>query len=106
MCYTFSAMIVSWAVAALLLVPGPQVPAAGTAGTRTIVVFSIVIGDQPEMDFAGHRNRDGQGFAVFGRVVRGMEVVKAIQASPTGPRGPYGPESLDPPIKIVKAYRR
>ena len=65
--------------------------------------FSIVIGDQPEMDFGGKRNPDGQGFAVFGRVVKGMDVVKAIQASPTGPRGPYGAESLDPPIAIVKA---
>jgi peptidyl-prolyl cis-trans isomerase A (cyclophilin A) len=68
--------------------------------------FSIVIGDQPEMDFGGKRNPDGQGFAAFGRVVKGMDVVKAIQASPTGPRGPYGPESLTPPIAIVKAYRR
>ncbi len=68
--------------------------------------FSIVIGDQPEMDFGGKRNPDGQGFAVFGRVVKGMEVVKAIQASPTGQRGPYGPETLDPPIAIVKAHRR
>lgn len=68
--------------------------------------FSIVIGDQPEMDFAGKRNPDGQGFAVFGRVVKGIDVVKAIQASPTGPSGPYGPESLSPPIAIVKASRR
>jgi peptidyl-prolyl cis-trans isomerase A (cyclophilin A) len=68
--------------------------------------FSIVIGDQPEMDFGGKRNPDGQGFAVFGHVVRGMDVVKAIHASPTGARGAYGPESLDPPIKILKAYRR
>jgi peptidyl-prolyl cis-trans isomerase A (cyclophilin A) len=68
--------------------------------------FSIVIGDQPEMDFGGKRNADGQGFAVFGRVVTGMAVVKAIQGSPTGQRGPYGPETLDPPIAIVKAYRR
>jgi peptidyl-prolyl cis-trans isomerase A (cyclophilin A) len=68
--------------------------------------FSIVIGDQPEMDFGGKRNADGQGFAVFGRVVRGMDVVKAIQASPTGSSGPYKTESLDPPVKIVKAYRR
>ena len=62
-----------------------------------------MIGDQPEMDFGGKRNPDGQGFAVFGRVIKGAEVVKAIQASPTGPVGPYGPESLNPPIAIVKA---
>jgi peptidyl-prolyl cis-trans isomerase A (cyclophilin A) len=68
--------------------------------------FSIVIGDQPEMDFGGKRNPDGQGFAVFGRVVKGMDIVKAIQAPPTGPRGPNGAESLNPPIAIVKAYRR
>ena len=68
--------------------------------------FSIVIGDRPEMDFGGRRNPDGQGFAAFGRVVRGMDVVRAIQASPTGQRGPYGTESLEPPIRILKAYRR
>ena len=68
--------------------------------------FSIVISNQPEMDFGGRRNPDGQGFAAFGRVVRGMDVVKAIQASPTGQRGAYGTESLDPPIAIVKASRR
>jgi peptidyl-prolyl cis-trans isomerase A (cyclophilin A) len=68
--------------------------------------FSIVIGDQPEMDFGGRRQPDGQGFAAFGRVVKGMNVVKAIQASPTGQRGPYGTESLDPPIRVLKAFRR
>jgi peptidyl-prolyl cis-trans isomerase A (cyclophilin A) len=68
--------------------------------------FSIVIGDQPEMDFGGKRHADGQGFAVFGRVITGMDVVKAIQMSPTGTRGPYGTESLTPPIAIVKASRR
>ena len=68
--------------------------------------FSIVIGDQPEMDFGGRRNPDGQGFAAFGRVVRGMDVVKKIHASPTGKAGPYGTESLSPPIKVLKAYRR
>src|SRR5262245_49772141 len=68
--------------------------------------FSIVIGDQPEMNFGGRRNADGQGFAVFGRVTRGMDIVKAIQASPTASPGPYGAESLNPPIRILKAYRK
>lgn len=68
--------------------------------------FSIVIGNQPEMDFGGRRNPDGQGFAVFGHVVRGMDVVRAIQASPTGPAGPYGSESLVPPIRVIGASRR
>jgi len=41
--------------------------------------FFICIGDQPELDFGGRRNPDGQGFSAFGQVVRGMEVVKTIQ---------------------------
>lgn len=68
--------------------------------------FSIVIGDQPEMDFGGRRQPDGQGFAAFGRVVGGMDVVRRIHASPTGRGGPYGTESLSPPIRILKAYRK
>lgn len=42
--------------------------------------FFICIGDQPELDFAGRRNPDGQGFAAFGKVVSGMDVVRAIQS--------------------------
>jgi peptidyl-prolyl cis-trans isomerase A (cyclophilin A) len=68
--------------------------------------FSIVIGAQPEMDFGGKRNPDGQGFAVFGRVVAGMEVVKKIHQAHTGASGPYKTETLEPPIKILKAYRK
>ncbi|MFY9152745.1 MAG: peptidylprolyl isomerase [Prolixibacteraceae bacterium] len=42
--------------------------------------FFICIGDQPELDFAGKRNPDGQGFAAFGKVTKGMKVVREIQA--------------------------
>jgi len=42
----------------------------------------ICIGDQPELDFGGRRNPDGQGFAAFGRVVRGMDVVQEIHQQP------------------------
>ena len=41
--------------------------------------FFICIDDQPELDFAGKRNPDGQGFAAFGRVTKGMKVVLKIQ---------------------------
>jgi len=50
----------------------------GSASTE----FFICIGDQPSLDFGGDRNPDGQGFAAFGKVVAGMEVVRAIQALP------------------------
>jgi peptidyl-prolyl cis-trans isomerase A (cyclophilin A) len=68
--------------------------------------FFICVGDQPELDFGGKRNADGQGFAVFGRVVSGMDVVKKIQASKSGPTGAYGTETLNPPIKVVGARRK
>ena len=50
--------------------------APGTANTE---IF-ICIGSQPELDYGGKRNPDGQGFAAFGRVTSGMRVVKKIQA--------------------------
>jgi peptidyl-prolyl cis-trans isomerase A (cyclophilin A) len=68
--------------------------------------FSIMIGNQFELDFGGKRNADGQGFAVFGRVTAGMDVVKKIHASKTGLDGAYRTETLDPPIKVIRAYRK
>ena len=50
----------------------------GTASTE----FFICIGDQPSLDFGGDRNPDNQGFAAFGQVTKGMEVVRAIQGLP------------------------
>ncbi len=59
--------------------------------------FFVCVGDQPELDFGGKRHPDGQGFAVFGRVIRGMEVVRRIHLSAA--EG----ETLAPPIRIIKA---
>jgi len=42
--------------------------------------FFICLGNQPELDYAGKRNPDGLGFAAFGKVTRGMEVVRKIQS--------------------------
>lgn len=42
--------------------------------------FFICIGPQPELDQGGRRNPDGLGFAAFGRVTMGMDVVRRIQA--------------------------
>jgi len=42
--------------------------------------FFICVGDQPELDFGGNRNPDGQGFAAFGQVVEGMQVVRILHA--------------------------
>jgi peptidyl-prolyl cis-trans isomerase A (cyclophilin A) len=44
--------------------------------------FFICVGDQPELDFGGERNPDGQGFAAFGKVVAGMDVIRKIHQMP------------------------
>ena len=48
------------------------------------------------------------GFAVFGRVVEGMEVIKTILAAPRSPTkgaGTMKGQMLDPPVRILKATR-
>jgi peptidyl-prolyl cis-trans isomerase A (cyclophilin A) len=47
--------------------------------------FSIVVGDQPQMDWHDDTPA-GQGYAAFGRVVEGMDLVRAIQALPAKDR--------------------
>jgi peptidyl-prolyl cis-trans isomerase A (cyclophilin A) len=70
------------------------------SGPDTAVAsFFICVGDQPELDFAGKRNPDGQGFAAFGRTVSGMDVVRRINTSPA--EG----QSLTPAIRILSAVR-
>lgn len=76
----------------------------GTASTE----FFICIGAQPGLDFGGDRNADGQGFAVFGRVVDGMDVVTAIHASPSD--APVENEYikgqiLEEPVQILSVRR-
>jgi peptidyl-prolyl cis-trans isomerase A (cyclophilin A) len=62
--------------------------------------FFICVGDQPALDFGGKRNPDGQGFAAFGRVVLGMDVVQRIHAAPANG------QSLEPPIAIYGVERK
>jgi peptidyl-prolyl cis-trans isomerase A (cyclophilin A) len=59
----------------------------------------ICIGDQPELDFGGRRYTDGQGFAAFGRVTRGMDVVHRIQLAPAEV------QHLVPPVPIRRVRR-
>ena len=61
--------------------------------------FFICIGDQPELDFGGKRNPDGQGFAAFGKVVEGMDVVRKIH------RQTVEGQRLKPPVKILNIVR-
>jgi len=61
--------------------------------------FSICVNNQPELDFGGRRNRDGQGFAAFGRVISGMDVVRKIQ------NAPHEGQALTPPVRVMSITR-
>jgi peptidyl-prolyl cis-trans isomerase A (cyclophilin A) len=69
------------------------------APDSAVADFFICINDQPELDFGGRRNPDGQGFAAFGHVIEGMDVVRTIQAQPA-----IG-QQLDPPVTITRIVR-
>ena len=70
---------------------------ARSTADSAVLDFFICIGDQPELDFGGKRNADGQGFGAFGKVITGMDVVRKIhQSHATG-------QQLSPPVKIRKA---
>lgn len=69
--------------------------------------FFILLADQPGFD-AGGAGGDANGFAVFGHVTEGMDVVRKIYASPTSPtkgEGVMKGQMLASPVKIIKAAR-
>ncbi len=72
--------------------------ARSAPGSATSEIF-ICIGDQPELDFGGRRNPDGQGFAAFGQVIQGMDVVRKIQQQPDEK------QMLKQPVKIQNIER-
>jgi len=74
----------------------------GTAASE----FFISVGPNPELDFGGARNPDGQGFAVFGQVASGMETVRAINAAPTREGEGFEGQLLRQPVAILAVRRK
>lgn len=68
----------------------------GTASTE----FFICVGDQPGFDYGGENNPDKQGYAAFGKVIKGMDVVRSIY------NRPENNQAFDPPVLIVDIVRR
>lgn len=81
--------------------------ARGDVGTATTEFF-IVIGEQPGLDYGEVRIPDQQGFAAFGKVVSGMDVVRAINAAPAdgASESDYTKgQILTEPVKITSVKR-
>lgn len=68
-------------------------------GTATSEFF-ICIGDQPGFDYGGENNPDKQGYAAFGKVIKGMDIVKRIHQQPDNN------QSLYPPVNIYNIVRQ
>lgn len=67
----------------------------GTANTE----FFIVVGDQPAYDYGGDANADEQGFAAFGKVIKGMKAVRQIHSQPDVQTNFF------PPVEIMNIVR-
>jgi peptidyl-prolyl cis-trans isomerase A (cyclophilin A) len=71
-------------------------------GTATGGSFFICVGEQPELDFGGRRNPDRLGFAAFGHVTRGMDVVHLVWGARTNrPDGHLGGQMIARPVQIL-----
>ena len=81
---------------------------ARTAPGTAMGEFFIIVGDMPSMDAGAGREGDDLGFAAFGRVTGGMDVVRRILAAPTVPdagRGAMRGQMIAEPVGIVRARR-
>lgn len=67
----------------------------GTASTE----FFICIGDQPGFNYGGENNPDKQGYAAFGKVVKGMNIVRTIY------NRPEDDQAFKPPVYIFDIVR-
>jgi peptidyl-prolyl cis-trans isomerase A (cyclophilin A) len=88
-------------VTTLTHVDGAISMARGNTADSAASDFFLCVGANPSLDFGGARAADGQGFAAFGRVIKGMDVVRKIQAGRTNDR-----EQLLAPVTIISVRRR
>lgn len=79
---------------------GAVAMARTSAPHSAMAQFFINVQDNAFLDAA--QAADGHGYAVFGKVIKGMEVVDRIRAVPTGNRGPHQNVPLQP-VSIIKA---
>jgi peptidyl-prolyl cis-trans isomerase A (cyclophilin A) len=81
---------------------------ARTAPDSATADFFITIGPMPSLDADPKQPGDNLGFAAFGHVVEGMDVIRRIRDAPTSPtegEGVMKGQMLSPPVRILSARR-
>lgn len=66
--------------------------------------FFVNVVDNDFLDHTG-KNEQGWGYAVFGRVTEGMDIVDKIKAEKTGPAGSFAKDVPQQPVVIVSVRR-
>lgn len=74
-------------------------------GTGSGARFFVCVGDAPALDAGGRRQLDGAGFAVFGHVVAGMDVVREIHGQPCTAEADHAYVRGQVPVRPVRIQR-
>ncbi len=64
--------------------------------------FFINLVDNPRLDFVNNQSGQTWGYAVFGKVVKGMNIVDKIGSLPTGPQGPFSAD-VPSPLPVIES---
>jgi len=83
---------------------GTVVMARTNAPHSATAQFFINVADNAFLDHRGATMR-GWGYAVFGKVIKGMDVVNKIKKLPTGAAGPFTKDAPASPVIILKAVQ-
>ena len=83
-------------------VRGAIAMARGDTPKSATADFFIDLADTPGLDHQDGDTANTTGFAVFGRVEQGMDVVDKIAAQPLGGKGPYAAHAPAVPVVITK----
>lgn len=89
-------------------IAGSVALARGEIDTASPAYFFVNVTDNPGLDHGQPRNPDGQGFAVFGHVVEGMDIILAIHDTPASAQAEdayMAGQMLADPVRFTASLR-
>ncbi|MGH8212058.1 MAG: peptidylprolyl isomerase, partial [Rhodanobacteraceae bacterium] len=83
---------------------GTVAAARGPDPDSATAQFFINVVDNPRLDYVGNQSGMTWGYAVFGKVVQGMDVVDKLDDLPTGPQGPFIGD-VPRPLPVIESVK-